>query len=160
MQRDLDNCCKIGNIRAKYQKNSRNGNASWLSRSSDPIMNGAPFENVQESAKQKVFAEKMFQMIPIVLAHECSCVVAEGKRLVATCFSCTSRLPLIPKSNGDELFEKCLTVLCRQAETRLPQFSAAGFFTIDYSMLASMAGCLTANMIIILQFVQSNRNRA
>ncbi|KAK9869181.1 hypothetical protein WA026_002930 [Henosepilachna vigintioctopunctata] len=97
-------------------------------------------------------------IFPIVLAHECSCVVAEGKKLVATCFSCFSRLPLMPRTHEDELFEKSLSVLCRQAEARMPQFTAGGFFTIDYSMLASLVGSLSANMIIILQFMQSNRN--
>ncbi|KAK9869182.1 hypothetical protein WA026_002931 [Henosepilachna vigintioctopunctata] len=97
-------------------------------------------------------------VLPIILAHECSCVVAEGKKLVATCFSCSSRLPLIPQTPEDKLFEKSLSVLCHQAETRMPQFSAGGFFTIDYSMLASMVGSLTANMIIILQFMQINKN--
>ncbi|KAK9869183.1 hypothetical protein WA026_002932 [Henosepilachna vigintioctopunctata] len=93
-------------------------------------------------------------ILPIILAHECSCVVAEGKKLVSTCFSCTSRLPLMPKTHEDELFEKSLSVLRHQAQTRMPQFSAGGFFTIDYSMLASMIGHLTANLIIILQFLQ------
>ncbi|KAK9869189.1 hypothetical protein WA026_002937 [Henosepilachna vigintioctopunctata] len=72
----------------------------------------------------------------------------------------SSRLPLIPRTHEDKLFEKNLTILCRQAVARTPQFTAGGFFTIDYSMLASMVGSLTANMIIILQFMRSNRNGA
>ncbi|KAK9892295.1 hypothetical protein WA026_019099 [Henosepilachna vigintioctopunctata] len=92
----------------------------------------------------------------VALAHECSSAVKEGKLLVATCLSYSNRLSLKQRIYEAEKFEKYISILCHQAETRLPQFSAGGFFAIDYTMLTMVGGSLTTNMVIVLQFIQGN----
>ncbi|KAK9869178.1 hypothetical protein WA026_002927 [Henosepilachna vigintioctopunctata] len=97
-------------------------------------------------------------VIPILLAHECATVVAEGKKLITTSLSYLNILSMKYKTYEDELVLKCLSILCHQGEMRVPQFTAGGFFKIDYTMLGMIIGCLTTNMMMILQFAQNDRN--
>ncbi|KAK9881215.1 hypothetical protein WA026_015332 [Henosepilachna vigintioctopunctata] len=97
-------------------------------------------------------------VLPILLAHECATVVAEGKKLITTSLSYLNILSMKYKTYEDELILKFLSILCHQAEMRVPQFTAGGFFKIDYTMLGMIIGCLTTNMMMILQFAQNDRN--
>ncbi|KAK9892296.1 hypothetical protein WA026_019100 [Henosepilachna vigintioctopunctata] len=81
-------------------------------------------------------------VLMIALAHECSGTVAKGKLLVAACLSYCNTLSLKQKCYETEQFEKYISILCHQAETRKPHFTAGGFFTIDYTMLTMIAANL------------------
>ncbi|KAK9869174.1 hypothetical protein WA026_002923 [Henosepilachna vigintioctopunctata] len=96
-------------------------------------------------------------ILPLLLAHVSSGVECEGKKLIRICLACSNKLSIIPKTYEDELLSKCLSVLCHQAEIRMPQISASGFFNIDYKMLGMIMGTVTSTMVILLQFMQSDR---
>ncbi|KAL3286063.1 hypothetical protein HHI36_000576 [Cryptolaemus montrouzieri] len=100
------------------------------------------------------------EMLPVILAWACVSIVEEFKRLISICMSYSNQFPIIPSNSEEREIKEGLAILCHQAETRMPQFSAAGFFPVDYTMLGMIAGNITAYMIVILQLLQSPSKRS
>ncbi|KAL3286061.1 hypothetical protein HHI36_000574 [Cryptolaemus montrouzieri] len=88
-------------------------------------------------------------MLPVILAWACVSIVDEFKRLIATCMSFSNQFPISPLNFEEEQLKEGLAILCHQAETRMPRFSAAGFFPVDYTMLGMIAATnfLAVNVI-------------
>ncbi|KAK9869175.1 hypothetical protein WA026_002924 [Henosepilachna vigintioctopunctata] len=91
----------------------------------------------------------------MLLAWICADTVEEGKKLKTTCLKYIKILPALPDSKIDKLTKECLINLKKQAESRTPQLSAAGYFTVDYEMLTKFVSALTTNLIVIFQFLRN-----
>lgn len=79
----------------------------------------------------------------------CEKVVDEGKKTITLSYKALYRY-----SNVPAIREK-LFILAQQATARCPQFTAAGFFSVDFSMLFTFVNLITTYVIVIIQFSQS-----
>ncbi|KAK9875352.1 hypothetical protein WA026_007750 [Henosepilachna vigintioctopunctata] len=125
------------------------------------------YKRLQESKNQSVLpktgtrlalisSEHMKTVMLKMLAWSCEGTIEEGKKLINTCLAYNSQLPVIPKTENEQLVKGYLAILCHQVESRMPHFSAAGYFTVDYKMLGMIAATLTSNLVVLLQFIQKD----
>lgn len=80
----------------------------------------------------------------------CKQVTDEGKISITLAFKAVQRYNNIPAMR-----EKLL-ILGEQATGRCPQFTAAGFFKVDFSMLFTFINLITTYIIVIVQFSQGS----
>lgn len=84
----------------------------------------------------------------IVVAVKCNAATSESHRTADICYSILSNTP--GDIFDDDVREELL-LLAQQATHRSPSFSAAGFFTIDYSLLLGLFATVTSYAILIVQ---------
>lgn len=84
----------------------------------------------------------------MIVATLCQKILDEGQKMIVLSYNATFYYKNVPTMR-----EKCV-FLAQQATVRCPQFSAAGFFNIDYSMLFLFTNLITTYVIVIIQFSQ------
>lgn len=71
------------------------------------------------------------------------------------CLKWLNEIPIIiPNSKIDQNLKEELILFVQQANCRSPEFSAAGFFIVDFTLLKFIFGSLTSYVIISLQFLK------
>lgn len=76
----------------------------------------------------------------------------EAKKTGGICFSMLLMLDVIPENAQDTALRNELILLNQMAIHGCPIFTAAGFFSIDYSLILAIFGSVTSYMIVLIQF--------
>ncbi|XP_045464431.1 uncharacterized protein LOC123673790 [Harmonia axyridis] len=92
-------------------------------------------------------------MIPVMLAYACDCVETEASKIIPISLTYLNELPPLPKNSEEIALKEELTTLFEQSSLRPPIFTAAGFFTVNYTMLGFIIGSVTSYIIVTLQLI-------
>ncbi|KAK9883563.1 hypothetical protein WA026_001740 [Henosepilachna vigintioctopunctata] len=63
-----------------------------------------------------------------------------------------------PISHEVKSLKEKLRGLLHQVETRKPEYTAAGFFTINYSLVARIGALVTSEVVVIIQCVNDKKD--
>lgn len=88
-------------------------------------------------------------MIGIILAASCDLATKEAKKTGYLCYKLTQEISGCSQSTG---IRDDLILFAQLATNQAPYFSAAGFFNVDYTMLLSIFGSVTAYIVVLIQF--------
>lgn len=88
----------------------------------------------------------------VILTGKCSSTADEAIRSGTIANTVLSETQKDTVNNNERLCRKQLQLLVQRISYDRPHFSAAGFFTVDYSVICTTFGIITSYFIIFLQF--------
>ncbi|RZC39611.1 uncharacterized protein BDFB_000669 [Asbolus verrucosus] len=88
----------------------------------------------------------------VMLAINCEQTSEEANNTSVICYKILLNFPSCPKSHSEEVTKNELMLLAEHLSQRKVKFSAAGFFTVDHSMLYMIFGSIAAYLVVVLQF--------
>lgn len=88
-------------------------------------------------------------MFGVILAASCDLATKEAKKTGFLCYKLTQEISACsqPQDVKDDLI-----LFAQLATNQAPYFTAAGFFNVDYTMLLSILGSVTAYIVVLIQF--------
>ncbi|XP_065157233.1 putative gustatory receptor 28a [Atheta coriaria] len=86
----------------------------------------------------------------IIVAAMCQKVVYEADKTITLSYKALYHYSNMP------VMKQKLFILSQQTAARCPQFTAAGFFSVDNSMLFTFVNLITNYVIVFIQFSQNN----
>lgn len=88
----------------------------------------------------------------MALASTCDATIREAQKTPIITYKLLQTLPLESSDPLERDLREDLLLLSEQTSLRTPSFSAAGFFTVDYTMLFTLLGSVTSYLIVLIQF--------
>lgn len=86
-----------------------------------------------------------------VIAVTCDMTTKEAQRTAKVCYTLLLDIPAFSNNIQDRILKEELSLFAQHATHQCPYFSAAGFFTVDYSMLFVLLGTVTSYIIVLVQ---------
>lgn len=91
----------------------------------------------------------------MMLAYSCESVEAASSSMIPITLIYLNELPPLSKNKGVIELKEELTNLYEQGSSKIPHFTAAGFFVVNYAMLGFIIGSVTSYIIVTLQLVDN-----
>lgn len=102
---------------------------------------------------------ELFKGQAVMLAATGRLLTLEGQTTITLCYTFLHQQKIGAKeSYNDLMLKNRLSLLAKQAKSRCPIFSAAGFFPVDLSILGLITSTAFAFTIVVIQFIL-NDNR-
>lgn len=97
----------------------------------------------------------IFQGFGALIAIPCEKATQEASKTSGICYNILFDLPS-PVTSDDFAVREDLTLLAQYASNNPINFSAAGFFNVNFGMLSTVLNSIAAYLVVLLQFNKCN----